>query len=186
MKSLTPSERRTLRLGSIGLSLYLLAFVGLKWFQAVDSVRRDHARLRERATALRSDVDRYQLRTERLTRLMDRLQIDPGTLRTNTVVGEASAALQRVAQSQGLQVSSVRESVNRSGERELGSIQFDAGGPTQAVLGFLARIQSLGVPVLVDSVQCTANPRGPGQLKLLLNVVVLDFDQWKPREVPRA
>lgn len=186
MKELTPSERRTVRIGSIGLGLYLVLFVGLKWFQAAESLRKEHAALRLKAAALRADVERYHLRTERLGRLMERLQVDPGTLTTNTVVGEASAALQRAAQAQGLQVSSVRETVNRSNERELGSIQFDASGPAPSVVGFLARIQSLGIPVLVESVQCTGNPRGPGQLKMLLNVVVLDFAQWKSREVPRA
>lgn len=186
MKNLTPSEQRTLRLGAIGLAVYLVAFFGLKWFKAADAVRRDYTRLQQTASSLRAEVDRYQVRAERLDKLIQRLQVDPGTLRTNTVVGEASAALQRAAQAQGLQVGSVRESVNRANEKELGSIQFDAAGPAQAVLGFLARLNRLGVPVLVDSVQCTGNPRGPGQLKLLLNVIILDFDQWKAREVTRA
>lgn len=186
MKQLTPSEHRTLRLGAIALAVYLTAFFGLKWLKSAEAVRNDYARLQRNAASLRSEVERYNVRAERLDKLMLRLQLDPGTLRTNTVVGEASAALQRAAQSQGLQVGSVRESLNRASEREIGSIQFDASGPAPAVLGFLARINQLGIPVLVESVQCSSNPRGPGQLKLLLNVLILDFDQWKAREVTRA
>ncbi len=186
MKSLSSSERRTLRLGSIALALYLVAFFGVKWARAANAIRTDHLQLSRTATSLKAEVERYQIRAERLGRLMNRLQIDPSTLRTNTVVGETSAALQKAAQAQGLQVGSIRESPSRSTERELGSIQFDATGPTQAVLAFLARLDSLGVPVVIDSIQCSGNPRGPGQLKIQLQVIILDLDQWKPKEPTRA
>jgi hypothetical protein len=186
MKSLTPSERRTLRLGSIALAIYLVAFFGVKWLRAANAIRDEHRQLSRTATSLKAEVERYQIRAERLARLMNRLQIDPASLRTNTVVGHTSSALQQAAQAQGLQVGSIRESPSRSSERELGSIQFDATGPTQAILAFLARLDSLGVPVVIDSIQCSGNPRGPGQLKLQLQVIILDFDQWKPKEPSRA
>lgn len=186
MKSLSSSERRTLRLGSIALAVYLVAFFGVKWVRAANALRDDHLQLSRTAASLKAEVERYEIRAERLGRLMNRLQIDPAALRTNTVVGQTSAALQKAAQAQGLQLGSIRENPSRSTERELGSIQFDATGPTQAVLGFLARLDSLGVPVVIDSIQCSGNPRGPGQLKLQLQVIILDFDQWKPKEPSRA
>lgn len=186
MKQLTDSERRTLRLGAIALGIYLVAFFGLRWFRAAETVRREYAGLRNTATTLRAEAERYQIRADRLDRLMNRLQMEPGTIRTNSVVGEASSALQKAAQSQGLQVTSIRESLSRASERELGSIQLDAAGPPPAVLGLLARLNTLGVPVLVESVQFSSNPRGPGQVKFTLTLVVLDFEQWKPREASRA
>jgi hypothetical protein len=186
MKTLTDSERRTLRLGAIALGIYLVAFFGLKWFRAAETVRKDYARLRGTAATLRAEAERYQIRADRLERLMTRLQIEPATIQTNTVVGQASSALQKAAQAQGLQVTSIRESQSRASERELGSIQIEAAGPPPAVLGLLARLNTLGVPALVESVRFGSNPRGPGMVKFTLIIVILDFEQWKPREASRA
>jgi hypothetical protein len=186
MNSLTPSERRTVRLAAIGIGLYLALFFGFKSFQGFGQVRTEYDRLVRSAHTLRQEVEPYRTRAEKLQRLIDRTQIDPGTLTTNTVVGLTSAALQSAATAGGLQLGPVRESLARTTEREVGSIQFDAMGPAAAVMGFVARLGTLGVPVVVDSVQITGDPRGPGMLKLHLSLIILDFDQWKTREVTRA
>jgi hypothetical protein len=186
MKRLSASELRTLRLGAAALGIYLLLFFGFKWLAAANAMRSEYQQLVRTATSMRAEVERYEVRAERLERLMTRLRIDPGTFGTNTVVGKASAALQQAAQAQGLQVGSIRETPSRSGEKELATIQLDAAGPAQAVVAFLARLDSLGVPMVVESVQCSGNPRGPGQLKLVLNLIILDHEQWKTREGDRA
>jgi hypothetical protein len=182
MKNLNSSERRTVRIGGIGIAIYLALFFGLKAFSGVGALRADYARLVRSAHSLRQEIEPYQTRAGRLQRMIDRFQFDPGKLSTNTVVGQASAALQLAAAGGGLQLGPVRESLARSTEKELGTIQFDATGPAAAVMGFVARLGTLGVPVVVDSVQINADPRGPGMLKLHLSVIVLDFDQWRPRE----
>lgn len=186
MKNLTPSEQRTVRIGGLGLAIYLLVFFGFKLFGGVGAMKADYARLVRSAHALRHEIEPYHTRVERLQRMIDKFQFDPGNLATNTVVGRASAALQQAATGGGLQLGPVRESLARTTEKELGTIQFDATGPAAAVMGFVARLGTLGVPVVVDSVQINADPRGPGMLKLHLTVIVLDFDQWKPREASRV
>ena len=186
MKNLTPSEQRTLRLGGLGLALYLTLFFGLKLVGGLGAVRADYVKLVRSAHTLRQEIEPYRTRAEKLQRLMERFEFDPGKLATNTVVGQASSALQRAATGGGLQLGPVRESLARTTEKELGTIQFDATGPAAAVMGFVARLGTLGVPVVVDSVQINADPRGPGMLKLHLTVIVLDFDQWKPREATRV
>ncbi len=186
MKNLTPSEQRTVRIGGIGIALYLAVFFGTKLFGGVVAVRADYARMRDSARSLRQEIEPYKTRAERLQRMVDRFQFDPGKLTTNSVVGQASAALQRAATGGGLQLGPVRESLARTTEKESGTIQFDATGPAAAVMGFIARLGTLGVPVVVDSMQINADPRGPGMLKLHLTVIVLDFDQWKPREANRV
>ena len=60
MKEFTSSERRTLRLGIIGLAVYLAAFFGLKWFKSAEAVRADYARLQRTATGIQAEVERYQ------------------------------------------------------------------------------------------------------------------------------
>ncbi|KAB2664314.1 MAG: hypothetical protein DVB31_09980 [Verrucomicrobia bacterium] len=186
MQTLTPREQRTVRLAAIGIAVYLALFFGFKGFAGLGAMRADHERLVRAANALRSEVQTYQTRALKLQRLMDRTQLDPGRLSTNTVVAQTSAALQLAAQSGGLQLGAVRESVARSTEREMGTIQFEAMGQPAAVLGFMARLDKLGFPVVVESVQLGADSRGPGMLRIHLNLIVLDFEQWKSRQPSHA
>ena len=54
-----------------------------------------------------------------------------------------------------------------------------------AVTTFLSRLDTLGYPMVVDSVQLSPEPR-PGMLKVTLTIIILDFDQWKKEEGPNA
>jgi len=53
------------------------------------------------------------------------------------------------------------------------------------VMGLLSRLESVGFPLIIDSVQLTPDPR-PGQLKINLTILILDFEQWKKEEPPHA
>ena len=52
-------------------------------------------------------------------------------------------------------------------------------------MAFLNQLEGVGYPVIIDSVQLTPDMR-PGQLKLSLTLVILDFEQWKKEAVPHA
>ena len=96
------------------------------------------------------------------------------------VHASAPAALaNRTASSSGIQVGPIRESPAKTSAKELATLQFEGSGPIPAILGLFQRLQTLGYPVIVDSVQITPDPSRPGQLKLNLTLVILDFDQWK-------
>jgi hypothetical protein len=62
---------------------------------------------------------------------------------------------------------------------------LESSGQVPAMLTFLASLNSIGFPVIVDSVQFTADTR-PGQIKMNLTLIILDFDQIKSAEVPHA
>jgi hypothetical protein len=86
------------------------------------------------AQTLRSEVQTYEVRALRLQRLMEWLQLEPGKVATNSIIAQTSAALQQAAVAGGLQIGSIRESVARSSERELGTIQLDATGLPVSIL----------------------------------------------------
>jgi hypothetical protein len=186
MKPLTDSERRTLRLAGIGLAVYLPLFLGMKVIQWGGRLRADYDALSTTARTLRVQVQPYEARAVRLGKLMDRYQLDPGKLSTNTVVGDASAAIQRAAMTGGLQLGPIRESVSTTTDKAAGAIQFDATGQAAGVLKFVAGIGALGFPVIVESVQFSEAPRGPGMVKVHLSLIILDYGQWKPREAGRV
>ena len=73
----------------------------------------------------------------------------------------------------------------RSSAKELASIQLEGVGPVPAIMGFLHQLGSLGYPLVVDAVQLTPETK-PGSLKMNLTIVILDFEQFKTEEAPRA
>jgi hypothetical protein len=64
-------------------------------------------------------------------------------------------------------------------------MQFEGSGPIPAVTGLLNRMQSLGYPLIIDSVQITPDNR-PGMVKVSLTIVILNFDRWKNPEASHA
>ena len=48
----------------------------------------------------------------------------------------------------------------------------------------LHRLETLGYPLILDSVQISSDPTKPGMIKLNLTIIILDFEQWK-KEEPR-
>ena len=65
-------------------------------------------------------------------------------------------------------------------------MQLEGTGPVAAIMGFLHSVTTLGYPIVLDSVQITSDPTKPGAIKVSLTIVILDFEQWKKEEAPRA
>jgi len=183
MRPTTAREKNLLRYGSIGIAIYLALFFIAKPLQ---KQRADYQKLVREAQALRDHVRPYQDKAEGVQKLMDTYQFDPVKLRKATVVGEVSSAIQKAAMSSGIQVGPVRESLSRSSSKELASMQFEGTGQVPAVMGLLKRMETLGYPIIIDSVQLTPEKMGPGMVKMSLTIVILDFDQAKAEEKPHA
>ena len=183
---LTDRDRRTIRLASIGLGLYLLAFFGFKILLFLGERRATYTRLRQEATALRQRFDLYQSRAVRLERLMVSFQMDPARLNSTTLVADASAALQQTATQGGLQVGPVRETLSLSSEREMGPIQLEASGQVPQLMTFLHQLRGLGYPLVIDSLQISPEQRRPGFLKINLGLILLNYQRWNEKEETRA
>jgi hypothetical protein len=185
MRSLTVHEKRTIRRATIGIAVYLLLFCGFKMWSFLHKQRVEYVQLVADAKELRLKVQAYQSRADSLKRLMEDFHLDPAKLSRATIVGEASSAIQKAAASSGIQVGPVRESASRSSGDEIATMQFDGSGPVAAVTGLLNRMQTLGYPLVIDSVQITPDTR-PGMLKLSLTIVILNFEKWTNPEATHA
>lgn len=186
MRTLTSREKRTIRIGGIGIAIYLGLFGGFKAWRFAESKRAAYDRLVKEATDLRNTVLPYQQKALIVDKLMKEFQMDPLKLSRPTLVADASAAVQQAAMSGGIQLGPVRESPGRVSTRELASVQFEGVGTVPAAMSLLHRLQSLGYPLVIDSVQITPETRQRGRVKLNFTVVILDFDQQKAAEVPHA
>jgi hypothetical protein len=186
MRTLTPQEKRTIRIASVGIAVYLALFGGFKVWQFFERQRADYRKLLVEADDLKREVKRYEGKIEVTKKLMEAFHMDPAKLTRTTVVAEASAAIQKAARDGGFQIGTVRESPARPGSREVSTIQLDGSGPVQATMGMMSRLETCGYPLIIDAAQVSADPSKPGQVKLSLTIIILDFEPAKKAEAPRA
>ena len=184
MRTLTPHEKRTIRIGGALIAIYLLLFGGARVWGFLERKRTDYAALMGEAQKLAAEIQAYQAKADSAQKLMEAFKLDPAKLKKSTAVAEASAAIQKAAMAGGVAVSSVRESPARPANKELATMQIEAMGPVPAVTALLNRLESVGYPLLIQTVQITPMPMPPGQLKLSLTIVILDFEQWKKEGTP--
>ena len=182
MRPLTDRERRTLRLGGIGIAAYLALFFGFQLWNRAEQHRRQYRTLQTEAAALQSRLGVYDEKARLIADLMEQFRMDPARLSSTTLVAQASAAIQRAALQGGIQLGPVRESPSRAAGRDLSAVQLEGTGPVPAVLRFLQSLRTLGYPLIADTVQLLPAPGGPGQLKLQLTLVIPDFKRWKTDE----
>lgn len=186
MRALTPSEKRTIFYGSIIAGALLLLFFGGKGLAALQKQSAAYAGLVTEAKTAKEKLQIYDVRALATKKLMDNFHLDPAKLTRATVVGEASEQIQQTAASSGIQVGPVRESPAKTSAKELATLQFEGTGSVPAVLGLLKRMETLGYPLIIDSLEITPNPMRPDQIKINMTVVILDFDQWKTEDKPHA
>ena len=186
MRNLTDREKRTVRLAGLAISVYLVLFFGLQFWKRMEAKRADYQQLLTNAQRLRREILPYENRVLLAQKLKENFRMEPQKLAKATLVAQASAAIQNAAKDGTIQLGPLRESSGRASAKELTSIQLEGSGPVPAVLTFLHQLETLGYPLLVDALQMAPDPTKPGQIKVTMTIVILDFDQWKDSEVPRA
>jgi hypothetical protein len=185
MRTLTDREKRTIRFGASVIAIYGLLFGGFQVWKFFGKRHTDYQRLLMQAEALKREVRVYEDRALVVKKLMEGFRMDPAKLSRTTVVAEASAAIQKAATGGGVKLGPVRESPARPSSKELASMQLEGTGPVPAVMGLLSRLQSVGYPLVIDSVQLTPDMK-PGQIRVSLTILILDFEQWKKEGQPNA
>lgn len=182
MRTLTPREKRSIRFGGIAIGIYLVLFLGFQLWKGLEQKRSEYQAMIEQAKDLRSKIEPYQTKVLVVGKLMKEFQLDPAKLSGPSVVAQASAAIQDEAKAEGIKLGTIRESPAQPSSRELASIHIEGSGPIPTVLGLLEHLKRLGYPLIVDSVKLTSETTRPGQVKLALTIVILDFDQWKSKK----
>jgi hypothetical protein len=162
MRELTQREKRTVRLGGAAVAVYLVGLAGYQGWKSFSKQRSDYQQLARQAQSLRQQVQPYETKVLLVKKLMEDLRLDPARLARATVVADASAAIQKAALGSGIMVGPVREEYARGASQELATIRLEANGPVAAVMGFLNRLESLGYPLILDSVQISSAMARPG------------------------
>jgi hypothetical protein len=186
MRAISQREKVFIVIGAAGIVIFALILLSRGGSLRPAAGRGDYGELLARAAQLKQELKPYPQRAADVTALMEKFQMDPAKLSKASVVGQASAAIQNAARSGGMQLGPIRESPGRASARELATIKLDGTGQLPMALAFLKRLETLGYPLLIDSVQINADSKGPGMIKLSLTIIVLDFEQWKPEGAPHA
>jgi hypothetical protein len=118
----------------------------------------------------------------RAAKLREDLHLRPEDLREETVVGEASAAVQRAAAAAGVQLGPTKETRAGVSSREIATIAIEGQAGISSAVGFIDSLASLGAPIVVDSVHLKAAPGAPGAVSFSMTLVVLNYAAWKPPE----
>lgn len=176
---LSQRDKRTLRLGGIAIAAYLVLFYGLVGWRQLEAQRADYQRLVSEARNMKQMLDPYETKLLLIEKLRGTSGVDPSKLTRATVVAQASADLQKAASSGGIKLGPVRETPGSSNNKELASMQFEAVGPVNSIMTLIHRIETLGYPLIIDSLELAVDPRQSGKLKLNVQLVILDFEQWK-------
>jgi hypothetical protein len=183
---MTAREQRTVRYASIAIAIYLALFFGYTGWNYLARKRAEYTALVTQAQNLKAEVKRYDDKITVVEKLMNTYHMDPTKLDKAAIVAQSSSAIQSAAMSSGFALGPIHESATRTSSKELATIQIEGSGPVKAAIGLLERLRTLGYPLVIDSTQMTADPMRPGQVKLKLTVVILDFDQWKTTEAHHA
>ena len=186
MRALTDHEKRTIRIASILIGVYLVIFVGWRGWASLSAKRKEYKTMLEQAQAKQKELQLYSDKADKIKDLMEKFKMDPAKLSRASVVAGASDAIQKAGKSGGVQFGPIRETHGRSSAKELGSIQLEGNGQLPAVMKLLHNMESLGYPIVIDSVQITPNMMRPGMVKLNLTVIIMDFEAWKTKGAPNA
>ena len=186
MPALTQREKRTVRFAAVAIAIYLVLFFGMQGWKRLEASRAEYQKLVQDAQKLRQEVQPYENKALLAEKLKGNFHIDLSTLAKTSLVAQASAAIQQAAQAGGVQLGPIRESAARTSSKELVSMQLEGFGPVPAVTALLHRLEVLGYPLILDSVQVSSDPTKPNMVKLSLTIVILDFDQWKNEEKRNA
>ena len=181
---MTERDKKTVRFAAIGIVVYLAAFAGFKMWRKGASGQDDLQTLTRKAERLQEDVRTLENKALLFDKLSELYAFDPRKIKKETLVADASAAIQSAAQQGGIQLGPIRESPSRSSGRDLTTIQVEGSGAVPAALGLLHKLRTLGYPMLIDSVQFGPAQGRPGQVKLNVTITILNYDQFK--EGPNA
>ena len=186
MPNYSAQEKRTIRFAVVVLVIFFGGWIGLRALKFLQGRRAEYNKLVVEGKSLADEIRPYRYKAQDAKALMERFQMDPAKLNRATVVADASAAIQKAAISVGIQLGPIRETPARTAVKELSSIQLDGMGQVQQIMTFLSRFETLGYPLIVDSMQITSTPQNPQMVKLHLTIIILDFDAWKAEERPNA
>jgi hypothetical protein len=186
MLTLSSSEKRTVRLAAIVLGAAFIVLAGQRVWKFFAQQRAAYTNLLAEVKERRAELKPYPGRVQDIQSMMEKFHMDPNTLSRTSVVAEASAAVLKAATAGQVQLGPIRETAARSTGKEIATMQLDCTGKIASVLAFLHKFESIGYPIIVDSVVLTAEPMKPGMLKAHLALVILDFEQWKGEGQPRA
>jgi hypothetical protein len=181
---MTDRDKKTIRIAIIGIAIYLSIFGGVKLWKKGATGRDDSEKLAKRAAQLQSDLRAQENKILLYEKLTELYKLDPRKIKKESLVADASAAIQTAAQQGGIKLGPLRETAGRATSRELSTIQVEGSGQVTAALGLIHRLQTLGFPLIIDQVQLSPAQGQPGQLKISLTVIILNYDQWK--ETPNA
>lgn len=172
---MTQSEKKLVQITAIGLGLYLVFFFGAGSLKKYENQLAEHHKKQRTIRDLNLKLKPYGNRVLLLEKLRKEMNLEVRFLDIPDFGALASEAIQRCARSHSVNIGPFRESTAATGT----SIRFEASGQGASIHKFIKGVTTSGYPVLIESLQVQTMDGKPGQLKLSINLLVLNFKSWK-------
>ncbi len=175
-------DKQTIRVAGIAIGIYLALFFAVKGWKTVERHQTEYRQLLSRVQLEEKEIRTYENRILLFEKYRDAFRLDPSLLPVESLVAEASSAIQTAAGDDGIILGPMRESSARNSGREIATIQFDGSGPVAGVLGLIQKLQVIGFPIIIDSLQLTPDAAKPGIVKMDASIIILNFEFWRNGE----
>ncbi|MCD8533724.1 MAG: hypothetical protein LR011_02605 [Verrucomicrobia bacterium] len=172
---MTQSEKKLVQITAIGLSLYLVFFFGAGSLKKYENQLAEFHKKRKTIRELNVKLQPYGNRVMLLEKLRKEMNLEVRFLDIPDLGALSSEAIQRCARSHSVNIGSFRESAATTGT----SIRFEASGQGASIQKFLKGVTTSGYPIYIESLQVQTMDGKPGQLKMSINLLVLNFKSWK-------
>jgi hypothetical protein len=182
VRTLTPREKRTLKIAAVLLGVYLLLFYGSEGVRYLEGKRAEASHLRQRIGRLQLQMQRQESKRRSLTELRRSLGVDVENLDGGDVAAKALASIQETAKTCSVPLGPIKEMEGNPAAGELSRFQLEARGPVKALIGFLHSLYATGYPLTFDQLTWTRQSKKPGNVELSFYVTVLDYAAGKSLE----
>lgn len=177
---LTDRDRRTIRIATVLVALYLLVFYGSEGWQVLRSMEDRYEQKKIEAEQLTVRLLKEKKKQKEVRELRTAIGIDLAKLDDETLVGEARVAIQKIAGTHGIGLGPSKESPARAGARELAIIHLEGQGTVLGVSKFVHALPLLGYPISIERLML--KPTKPGQMSFTMSVIILSIKAWKAGE----
>ena len=186
LDSMSEKDKRTLRYGAIAIIVYLSLFYGKSLLGLFEGNRQDYFKKLDEAEQLGALFRSYETKGMKIEKLRGQLGINVHDLSNTNLVGNVGRKIQELVKASGYKMGQIREVAGRGGQGVAATLQIEGTGPLKSLMPLMHRFRHTGYPLIIDSMNIRAEKRKPGQLQWSVDVIILDYSQWKQRGGNRA
>lgn len=178
---MTDHDKKVIRFACIGLIAYLAIFYGRGAFSGLEAKRAAYMNARNEAKEFHKKLKPYETQLLLLEKLRKDRQINLEELNSDTLVADASTAIQIAANQCGVALGPLQETPSRGDASTLTMFRLSGEGPIDGVVNLIYTLRRIGFPLIIDSLNLDGGEFGGDTQKFDLELRIIDYNNWQPQ-----